>query len=186
MRRRIRAKVWSIIDSMLHKDVAEILEFIGKKFGLKEDLLNYLHIEIRNKLNEEEFKQVPKNERIILLPHCLRHKDCPCKYNEFGLVCDGCEIEECQIFRIRKLAKERGCETYVLPGGSMVKKIVKEKRPKAVIGVACYEEANLGMDKLKEVGIPCQAVLLLKDGCKDTLVDIDEIKEKMDLDQTSK
>ncbi|MBS3058056.1 MAG: hypothetical protein J4478_01490 [Candidatus Diapherotrites archaeon] len=39
----------------------------------------------------------------------------------------------------------------------------------------------MGIDRMSEHGIPTQAVLLLKDGCKDTEANIEEAREKIAL-----
>jgi len=63
----------------------------------------------------------------------------------------------------------------------MVQKLVQKYRPKAIIGVCCYDEANMAFDKMQSFNISAQAVMLLKDGCKDTKVNLEEAREKMAL-----
>lgn len=178
--RQIRDAVGDLVDAGTHIDVAKSARLIGKRLGLNERLLNYTHTEIRNKLTEPRFRRVPYNERILFLPHCLRNLEkCRAKYGEEGLVCEGCG--GCKIAAMRKMAKELGyAGVFVAPGGSMVIKLIKKYKPKAVVGVACNDEINMAVDKLKEEGnIPAQAVLLLRSGCKDTDVNMDEVWEKL-------
>lgn len=178
---QIKQSVADLIDTITHEDIAEATELVAKRLGLSKRLINYTHVEFRNKLNEPKFRRVPLHERILLLPHCLRDASvCPNEYGEDGLRCDGCE--KCQVGRIKRLVEKRyGIKTFILPGGSMVAKIIRKYRPRAVVGVACFEEVNLGFDKLRQLNIPVQGVLLLRDGCKDTQVNVDEILEKIEL-----
>ncbi|RLG71595.1 MAG: hypothetical protein DRO11_04140 [Methanobacteriota archaeon] len=178
---QIKQSIADLIDTITHENIAEATELVAKRLGLSERLINYTHVEFRNKLNEPRFRKVPQHERVLLLPHCLRDTTvCPNVYGEDGLKCDGCE--KCQVGRIKTLVEKRyGVKTFILPGGSMVTKIIKRHRPRAVVGVACFEEVNLGFDKLRQLGIPVQGVLLLRDGCKDTQVNVDEILEKLEL-----
>jgi hypothetical protein len=177
--KRIRASISKLIDSGAHLDVSKTTEMIAKKLGLSERMINYTHIEIRNTLNEFGFKSTPYNERILFLPHCLKNSEkCTAKYNEEGLQCRDCGA--CQASELKKIAKELGYNAvFITPGGSMVEKLIEKHKPKAVLGVCCYEEANLAFDKFKGKNIAPQAILLLKDGCRNTLANIEEIKEKM-------
>lgn len=178
---RIRFRIAQLIDAGAHQNVEGIAEIVVKQFGLSDRLVNFTHIEIRNKLNEPAFKKVPFEERILFLPHCLRNtKNCKATYNEEGLQCALCG--SCSIKQLIELAKEKKYKgVFVVPGGSLVVKIVQKIRPKAIVGVACNDEINLAMTKFRGFGTPGQAVLLLRDGCTDTAVNIDEVKEKLDL-----
>ena len=178
---KIRSRIAKLIDAGTHQSVEGLAEVVAKQFGLGERLVNYTHVEIRNMLNEPAFKKVPFNERILFLPHCMRNsKGCKATYGEEGLKCASCG--KCDIKTFIAMAKERGYKgVFVVPGGSLIVKLVKKYSPKGVVGVACNDETNLGLDNLRAVGIPAQAVLLLRDGCHDTAANVDEVREKLDL-----
>ena len=179
--KKIREEIGLLIDSASHQNAASIATKIAKDLGLSGRMIDYTHIELRNSLNESRFKQVPYNERMLLLPHCLRNaKECNAKYSDDGLDCLKCN--KCKIPEIAKLAEKLGYKKIAcVPGGSMVEKLVLKYKPKAIVGVACSAELNLGMDKMHEYNLPSQSVLLLKDGCKDTEASIPEIREKLEL-----
>ena len=63
----------------------------------------------------------------------------------------------------------------------MVKKLVEKHKPKATIGVCCFHEATMAFDMLKGKKVAPQVVLLLRDGCKDTLVNLPLLEEKLKL-----
>ncbi|MDD5163132.1 MAG: DUF116 domain-containing protein [Candidatus ainarchaeum sp.] len=178
---KIRASISKLIDSGAHLDAYKTTEIIAKKLGLSQRMINYTHIEIRNTLNEFGFKSAPYPERVLFLPHCLKNSEkCRAKYTDEGLQCMDCGA--CQVPELKKIAKELGYKAvFITPGGSMVEKLIEKHRPKAVLGLCCYEEANLAFDKLKGKNIAPQAVLLLRDGCRDTLANIEEVKEKMQM-----
>ncbi|MBN1941442.1 MAG: DUF116 domain-containing protein [Candidatus Diapherotrites archaeon] len=179
--KKIRATISRLIDKGTHLDVSRTTEIIAKKFGLNQRLICYTHIELRNTLNEIDFKATPYPQRILFLPHCMKNSEkCRAKYTEKGLECLDCG--QCQISELKKNALDLGYNgVYVTPGGSMVQKIIEQKKPKAVLGVCCYEEANIAFDRLRGTGIAPQAVLLMRDGCKDTIVNTEEVKEKMQM-----
>ncbi len=178
---RIKEQIGKLVDKTTHLNVAETTEAIAKKFGLSERLISYTHIELRNKMNEYGYKRIPNKERFLFLPHCLRNsKECIAEYNEDGLQCKKCG--KCQIPALILLAEENGFgKVFICPGGSMVYKIIKKYKPKAILGVACYNEANMAFDVLQGTEVSPQTALLLYDGCKDTKVNLEEVREKMNL-----
>ena len=70
---------------------------------------------------------------------------------------------------------------FIVPGGSMMKKLILKYKPKAVVGVSCFHEAILGFEEMKQSSVIPQAVLLLNDGCKDTTINLHLLKEKLSL-----
>ncbi len=139
--------------------------------GLKPDNIDKLYMELKNDIHKDEFRNIHPNEKIIFLPQCLRNsKKCRAKLGKFGYECVDCG--NCKVSMIKKEAEALGYRVFVVPGGSMVYKIMKEFRPKAVVGVACIKELAMALD---EVRIPTQTVELARDGCLDTDVDADEV-----------
>ena len=176
---KIKEQIGKLVDKTTHLNVAETTEAIAKKLGLSERLVNYTHIELRNKLNEYGYRRVPLNERFLFLPHCLRNsKECKADYTAEGLQCKRCG--KCQITELIAMAEDVGFnKVFICPGGSMVKKIVMKYKPMAVLGVSCFDEANLAFDSMQGTPISPQATLLLCDGCKDTKANLTEVREKM-------
>jgi len=181
MMRAIKKSIYSFADKLGHKNAAEFAKRIVKILGLNERWINYTHIEIRNFLHEPAFKEIPVEERAFFLPHCLRNVEkCKGKYEEEGLQCRKCGA--CQIKEIIEYAEKLGYEKiFVVPGGSMVVKLVKKFKPKATIGIACFNELMMAMDKMNEYSIPNIGSLLLKDGCKNTIANVEDVKEKLAL-----
>ncbi len=177
---KIKKAVADLIDRTTHLDIAKATQVIAKRFGLNERLINYTHIEIRNKLSEYGFKVTPYSERILFLPHCMRDsKRCKAKYSDEGLQCRRCG--KCDLSKLIGWAEELGYHSvFITPGGSMVHKLIKKYKPKAVMGVCCYEEATMAYDRLAGTGIHGQASLLLYDGCKDTRANLVDAREKME------
>jgi hypothetical protein len=72
-----------------------------------------------------------------------------------------------------QITKDLGYKgAFILPGGSLAKKILLELKPKASLGVACSKELVLGSYLCEKMGVIGQGVELLKDGCINTIVDI--------------
>ncbi|MCD6434120.1 MAG: DUF116 domain-containing protein [Candidatus Diapherotrites archaeon] len=175
---RIKRAVAEFLDVTTNLDISEATQVVAQKLGLNERWTKYTHIEFRNKLNELAFRETPLEKRAVFLPHCIRKQNkCKGKYGKFGLECKGCGA--CQIAELIRISKEIGYkDIFVVPGGSMVIKIIKKIKPKAALGVACYNELNLAFNALRKLGVAAQGVLLLKEGCSETFTNIEEFREK--------
>ena len=151
-----------------------------KKFsenvGVDAKIVDQIGVEVRNKVNEKFFKKIKPQDKILVLPHCLRHSDCEAKLESSGLVCKDCK--RCVIGVLKSKAENKGFKVFIIPGSTFLKKILEKNNFKAVLGVACYQDLNLAMMKLSKFS--CQGVPLLKDGCINTKVDPRAVLEKMD------
>ncbi len=140
-----------------------------------------IYITIKNMAFRKEFKRVPFSNRLVFLPQCLKSsKECPAKLTEYGYECKKCG--KCSIAEIIEEAEELGYKgVYIVPGGSLVKKIIEKERPGAVAGVACYLELVETMEQVALMGTIPQGVPLTKDGCVDTSVIVDKVKEMLEM-----
>ncbi|ABR55065.1 protein of unknown function DUF116 [Methanococcus vannielii SB] len=140
-----------------------------------EDTFYKVASEFYNRYYCESFKKA-KN-KILILPHCLRDLKCPGKLGVDGIECLFCS--KCPVGEIIKVAKENGYEVYIVPGSTFLKRLVKEKNPDGVFAVACYNDLFHGMNSLSRKNIPIQGQLLMKDGCILTLVDVEELINRL-------
>ncbi|MDD2438740.1 MAG: DUF116 domain-containing protein [Methanosarcinaceae archaeon] len=148
-----------------------------RRFRIRDTLVDDILIEIRNASMLERFIHT-KERRVVLLPQCMRHPECKARCDPVhGYECKRCG--KCDIAKICEAGDRYNFEIFVIPGGSFVKKIFKEYRPKACLGVACYNE--LAEDMQEVAFIPVQGVLLLKDGCFNTEANVEEIIQKMEM-----
>ena len=154
--------------------IIESLEKLAIRMNIDEKEVMRIYIEMKNKMHVEQFRSSPYSSRILLLPQCLRSRECPAKLTEYGYLCQECG--RCRIPEITKLAKSLGYKVFIVPGGSMVEKILRTFKPKAVLGVACEKELVLGSIVCEKAGIPGQGVCLLRDGCVETDVDWRKVK----------
>ena len=160
-----------IVD-LLYSPLKTIADFLN----LDEHLIDNIAIRVRDDINKEKFRQIPAEKTLVFLPHCLRHKNCPATLQKEGLNCSECGL--CSIGVIKKKAESMDYKFYIVPGSSFVKKIVKENKFKAVLGVACHEDLNQMMMLLSDFSP--QGVLLEKTGCFETSVNVKKVFEKLE------
>ncbi|MFQ6051874.1 MAG: DUF116 domain-containing protein [Candidatus Hydrothermarchaeota archaeon] len=153
------------------------LKKIVPRFGIDDSIVDSIGIEIRNRVSFESFKNVDPKNRVLFLPQCLRHIDCPAKLTPTGIECQGCG--RCIVPNIKKEAEAHGYKVFVVPGSTFVWRILKQYRPSATLGVACHEELNMAMMKASQKGFAVQGVMLSKDGCVRTEVDREELFKRI-------
>ena len=159
----------------LHK-----LEQVATKVGVEEKELFQLYVETKNRSMVQSYASTPYNERILLMPQCLRARDCPAELGKYGYECQQCG--KCSVAIIVQKTKDLGYKgTFIMPGGSIAKKILFELKPKALIGVACFKELVMGSFLCEKVGVIGQGVALLLDGCINTIVDMKALKEMLNV-----
>ncbi len=164
----------------IHRKLGSIAEHMMNKFNLKEatglplndavTLLNdMVDIYAKNLSQEEDFRRTEK--RALLLPHCARKymdNRCQAKFDPqlSTYRCQHCS-QDCLISQGVEIGESHGYDVYVLPGGSCIHKLLIHCNYDGIVGVACPNEIQLGMQELDGV-MPFQAVPLLRNGCSNT------------------
>ncbi|MCL2643063.1 MAG: DUF116 domain-containing protein [Candidatus Bathyarchaeota archaeon] len=159
-----------------------------KKFKIEEatglninDAVVLLHdlmdMQAVNMVDRDKFLESKK--RALLLPHCSReYLDNRCKavfdVNTPSYICAHCS-DNCLVNQADKIAKDRGYDVYVLPGGSCIPTIFNNTRYEGVVGVACGEEAKMLRPLLNNMDIAVQAIPLIKNGCVSTVFNIETL-----------
>lgn len=137
---------------------------------MPEAYLGWVMVVLSSEFWRDGVAAVPPERRLFLLPHCLKHAEgCPADYDQFGMNCKQCGA--CSIADFRGTAEEMGYRVLVAEGSPVVMKIIIGGYVDAVIGVACLNVLERAIDKILLAGIPCMAVPLLSDDCRNTKVD---------------
>lgn len=159
-----------LVTSVLREPLRRLLSF----FRVDPTLIYRVSVEIGNSLNYTKFSATKTEERVLVLPQCMRSTECPAKLSSLdGIHCVECD--KCVIADLSVICKELGVRMYISPGGTFIGRIVMLSRPKAIVAVACYHNLHEGMLNAKLMGLPAQGVPLTILGCVNTAVDIGEI-----------
>ncbi len=149
-----------------------------KRLGRTPRGIELAGIDLLNLYAERDFRAVAPQERILMLPHCLRHLECPAKTTFSGGI--GCVLcGKCSIAEMEKLCREKDVRCHIAMGSQFVRRILREKRPGAMLGVACANDLFRLMYEVNRNGLPMVGVLLSKDGCIMTDVDWTEISDRI-------
>jgi hypothetical protein len=172
----------------MHKTLLNTLQDVIKKFKIQEAtglnlsdaivvIQDLIDVQAVNLIERKKFLQTKK--RALFLPHCSRkYMDGRCKAAfDSGIpsyVCAHCS-PDCLVNRADCVAKKKGYDVYVLPGGSCAAKILKSAKYEGVVGVACGEEIKLSGELLSETGVAGQSIPLIKNGCASTVFNMDTL-----------
>lgn len=135
---------------------------------------HYTMIMLNNAVWETYFPHIALNQRLLLLPFCLRKQPgCTAEHDELGLICNGCG--QCSIPRLSEAADVLDMPVLVAESSSTVSEWVDRGDIQAVVGVSCLESMEKSFPAMLRSAVPGIAVPLLRDGCKDTVFDPDEL-----------
>jgi hypothetical protein len=176
----------------MHRKVGRTAQEMIRKFKIQEAtglnlsdavtlLEDLIDVQARNLVERERFIQTKR--RALLLPHCSRKfmdNRCKATFDPTlpSYVCAHCS-PDCQVGTAEFLAKKKGYDVYILPGGSCIPKILKVNHYEGIIGVACGEEVKTGGETLKAMNISGQTVPLIKNGCAHTAFNIENLSKML-------
>ena len=137
----------------MHKTLIKKLQEIILRFKIQEAtglnlsdslvlLQDLIDLQAVNMIERGKFLQTKK--RALFLSHCTRkYLDGRCKAvfdsNIPSYSCAHCS-EDCLVSQSDHLARKKGYDVYVVPGGSCIPKILKNTHYEGVVGIACGEE----------------------------------------------
>ncbi len=141
---------------------------LGRMFRLDKERIESSFIELNNQLVRLTGGHVSPRRILILLPHCLQLSQCQRRITYQAANCRRCG--KCNVGEILSLADEFGAEVAVATGGTAARQAVRDKRPVAVVAVACERDLSSGIHesgKLPVMGVPNQRP---NGPCRDTVV----------------
>ena len=143
---------------------------------------HYVMIELNNALWNSYFPHIARKQRLLLLPFCLRKQpECPAGHDDLGLICRNCG--QCNIPRLSAEADALDMPVLVAESSSAVADWVEQGEIQAVVGVSCLESLEKSFPAMLRSAVPGIAVPLLRDGCKDTAFDPDDLERAMSVPQ---
>jgi len=134
-------------------------------------------MQARNMIERKKFLQTKR--RALFLPHCSRKymdNRCMATFDPKipSYICAHCS-PDCLINKAVSFAEKKGYDVYILPGGSCIPKILKNRHYEGIVGVACGEEIRLGGEVTEGSDVANQAVPLIKNGCASTVFNLETL-----------
>jgi hypothetical protein len=133
----------------------------GGALGVDRDRLANAFVRTHNALTRLAVRPAPPERVLVLLPRCLSKE---------------------QLAAARALAGARGVEVAVVAGGEQARQHIRERRPRAVIGVACERDLLSGIRDVR-TRLPVLGIANTRPNgpCRDTRIDLAELERALAL-----
>jgi hypothetical protein len=156
-----------------------LLVIIGKFLGISKEEVRRSFVAINNQLVRSEARKIDPERLLILLPHCLQNHDCDVRITGNIENCKACG--KCKIKGLVALSKKYGVAVSVATGGTLARRIVVEKKPDVIIGVACERDLTSGIQD--SYPIPVFGIFNRRPfgPCYDTDVDLELVEKGMQI-----
>lgn len=151
-----------------------LLVMVGKCIGIGKDEVRKAFIAINNQLVIGEARKLPPEKILILLPQCIQNHECRVRITGNVKNCKACG--KCKIKNLVELSEKYNISISVATGGTLARKIVVDKKPEMIIGVACERDLTSGIQDTYP--IPVYGILNKRPNgpCFDTDVDLDLVE----------
>jgi hypothetical protein len=154
-----------------------LLVLVGKCVGISKEQVQRSFIAVNNQLVVAEARLVKPQKLLILLPQCLQNHDCGVRITGNVENCKACG--KCKIKNLVELSNKYHVSMAVATGGTLARKIVVDKKPQMIIGVACERDLTSGIQDTYP--LPVYGILNKRPHgpCFDTDVDLEAVERGM-------
>jgi hypothetical protein len=129
---------------------------IARGFG-RRDWVEHAAIDVYNTLAERRGRRVGKGELLVLIPRCLSKQ-----------ALDG----------VLEIAGRYEVPVFVATRGQLARRVIRERRPRAVVAVACERDMMTGLrdvaGRLPVLGLTMQ---LPNGPCRDATIDLEQMEK---------
>jgi len=148
---------------------------VGRWVGLDEERIKNSFIQVSNQLVKTRVYGHNIKRVMILAPHCLQWKYCPHKITIDVNNCRDCG--RCPVADLLRIAARHQAELLVVTGGTFARKVIREKRPEAIVAIACERDLTSGIQDIS--GLPVIGVVNERpEGpCCNTRVNLHKVEE---------
>ncbi len=170
---RLRKMVLKIC---LPMTISAPLTLLARKFfSLTKEELQQSFIELNNYLISVKPFGLHPDKLMILLPQCMQNNNCRVRISGDISACRHCG--NCQVGSIIDICNQYEVKAFIVTGGTLARRIIKQKRPQAVVAVACERELVDGIGDCYP--LPVYAILNLRPHgpCVNTSATLDKLEK---------
>ena len=173
-----RGKIMLFVSNIGLKTLMPVIIFLADLFKLDKDALRNIYIDVNNIIVESKKKGFKSEEMLILLPHCLQSSECI--YKVTGSISNCKKCGKCSIGELAKISEEYSINTAVVTGGTLARAVVEKYKPGVILSVACERDLASGINDVRHIPVIGVVNERPNGPCKDTKVDIQLFKEKLE------
>lgn len=124
---------------------------LGNLLGIKDEKIKNSYIQVSNQLVKLQQPQISPERILILAPHCLQRVQCP---HKITVNVDNCKCcGQCPIGDLLTLSREKGTQLVVATGGTFARKLIYEKKPMAIVAIACERDLTSGIQDVEKIPV---------------------------------
>jgi hypothetical protein len=128
---------------------------VARRFGVR-DWVEHAAVEVYNGLAARRGRQVGKGELLVLIPRCL---------------------SKATLDSVLEVAGRYEVPVFVATRGQLARRAIRERRPRAVVAVACERDMVSGLhDVAAKVPVLGLTMRLPAGPCKDALIDVEKFE----------
>ena len=141
-----------------------LMRLLGIILRIPKSKVRLAFIRLNNDLAEVSRNRCEPEELLILLPHCIQKSTCPHRLTHNIQSCTRCGA--CAVGPLLDLG-----------GGTVARQMVKKKRPKCLVAVACHRDLTSGVRDV--ASLPVYGIVNRRPlgPCIDTSVDVPKVEE---------
>ena len=133
-----------------------LTSYVSRAFG-KRDWVEHAAIDVYNALAERRRRTVGKGELLVLIPRCLSKQ-----------ALDG----------VLAIAGRYEVPVFVATRGQLARRVIRERRPRAVVAVACERDMMTGLrDVAGRLPVLGLTMRLPNGPCRDAMLDLDVMEQ---------
>jgi len=151
--------------------------FLGAIFRIPRERIQESFVEVNNQLVRSRRIKVKHDRLLLLMPHCIQNNECRMRVTGDIRNCERCGL--CRIPDLIDLGEEYGVDIFVATGGTLARRLIEEKRPQAVVAVACKRDLTSGI--FDAYPLPVLGILNERPfgPCINTDFDLEKVKESI-------
>jgi hypothetical protein len=151
---------------------------LGRLLSIDRERIQSSFIEMNNFLVRLIGRRVEPPRILVLLPHCLQRSKC--RHNLTNRVQNCRRCGACVMTDLLNLADQYGAQVVVASGGTGARREVLERRPAAVVAVACERDLSSGIQDTGRLPVLGVTNLRPHGPCRDTTVDLNQVRDALE------
>lgn len=152
-----------------------LMRLLGILLRIPKSKVRLAFIRLNNDLAKVSQIRCKPEELLILLPHCIQKSSCLHRLTHNIQNCTRCGA--CTVGPLLTLGDKYGVEVVIVPGGTVARQMVKEKRPRCLVAVACHRDLTSGVRDV--AALPVYGIVNERPfgPCINTGVDVSKVEE---------
>ncbi len=128
---------------LIVKVIYPLTLFLGAIFRIPRERIQESFVEVNNQLVRARRFHVKHDRLLLLMPHCIQNSECRLRVTGDIRNCERCGL--CRVSDLIDVGEYYGVDIFVATGGTLARRLIHEKKPQAVVAVACKRDLTSGI-----------------------------------------